>query len=79
MCTADGGKNTLSRSRFRLHHNVRRSDSAVTKIARMTRDRIVEMHLTTFFFLIKKQKKERKKKTKTLCFKVFQAKMIAMS
>ena len=40
MCTADGGRNTLSRSRFRWRH---RSASAVTEIARMTRDRMVQI------------------------------------
>ena len=36
MYTADGGRNTLSRSRFRLHHNVCQSASAVMEIARIT-------------------------------------------
>ena len=36
--TADGGRNSLSQSRYRLHYNVRRSASAVRKIARMTRE-----------------------------------------
>ena len=44
MYTADRERNTILQSRFRLHHNVCQSASAVTKVARMTRDRIVALN-----------------------------------